>query len=753
MARFIVTDSSYFQPFTYDELARPVQNMQTAHNAAQDVYDEIGTESSALARYISDKEGDRQAKALYDNYMDKLKTLQDNLWENGYTGRTRRDLSAARQGYASDIARLSAAIKARQERSADWAKRRNDNPNLVTAADPGLSGLDSYLADDNYGRSFWSYDSSQFEKEIGTEAKNRAGELLNNPRVVKDPRLKAILTRIYGTGFTNAEVNDAAVAARALIQAGTADGGITIPDQAARTAFYDSTGLDEPSRILVETLFNRYEATGAPTSGASIDELNRLLDRGIGGFSYGIGSPVLNDFTDPDFTLQQQDLIDYRNRSKALADNGGAGSDRTIQFYDTDSANKAGIGNRRRLDRQLGMKKDRGLMTKDGRHMVNTGPEAASLVYSDDLARDTVRRIGFDFRRSNANPNNTSGILHGSDGRLYQTTYMPDALGGKGGVAIRPYDEGTAGIPWRQSVKSGDAVIDARLTDIYNEAMRKYSENLDYYKENEPEIYRLAKKIDPDEQVKRYEKYGFDAATPLSGFVASMTGDPEYQKVNPRDEGWIARRGSDKGGYADMLTDMLSNTVNLKAGKDNRLEKHREWKKAGKDNSFYIHRLNEYSNPERKGVKDPNGIYRVKAGKITNINGYRLDADGILNHYLIASTDDSSTDHIISTSMLKDAGIEAILDEEGNGTKDNPGTLRIIMENPNLSTEERNREIHDEVEYTIRRILDYLDSSVSKSSSGTMGAKDSYMPMPSSAADDYYYDYSGIGDGYAGAGE
>ena len=180
MAKYLVTSGSYYDPFTYDELAKPIAQTVEAHNAAQDVYDQLGMETSALERYITDNPGDQEAKRMYDSYMSRLSSLQDNLWRNGYNASTRRDLSAARTGYASNITRLQSAIQARQDRSKEYWDAKHKNPNLVTSGDPGLYGLDDYLHNENQGMDWFSYDSAQFEKEVYEEINARAKTMLRD---------------------------------------------------------------------------------------------------------------------------------------------------------------------------------------------------------------------------------------------------------------------------------------------------------------------------------------------------------------------------------------------------------------------------------------------------------------------------------------------------------------------------------------------------------------------------------------------
>lgn len=301
MPKYIVTNGSNFQPFTYDELAAPIQQMAGAHNAAQDAYDALSFETAALGRYISDNEDDKQAKALYDEYNNRLRTLQDNLWNNGYTSSTRRDLSAAKTGYAGDITRLQAAIKSRQERSNEYWDTKHKHPDMIMGADPGLSGLDNYLNDDTYGQNYYSYSGTQFMEEVGTDAKARANEMLRDPRIMNDPRLAGYITRITQDGFTSQEVMAASQAVRSAI------GGDTTAMQ----------NLDPASTILADVLMNHLNSTGA-AGNVSAEEFNRLFDYGVSGLSQAIGKTDVQYMSDKVWDFNKQ--IALQNHSHALSE-------------------------------------------------------------------------------------------------------------------------------------------------------------------------------------------------------------------------------------------------------------------------------------------------------------------------------------------------------------------------------------------------------------------------------------------------
>lgn len=320
MPKYLVTSGTTFQPFTYDQMVKPLQQMAEAHRASQDVYDQISLETNALKNYITDNPDDAQAKAMYDSYVQKLDTLQNNLWNNGYNAQTRRDLSAARAGYASDITRLGKAVKDRQERSAAYWKTRHDHPDMIMGADPGLSGLDNYLNNDRFGQDYYAYSGDQFTTEVGADAKARVKEMVRNPEIMKDPTIAGYITRLDTEGFTSQEVEAAGNAVRAAL-AGDA------------TAL---SNLDTASGILANVLLSHLDSTGAKGN-VSDDEFARLVEYGISGLSQSVGNTKLQDFADKVWD-QEQDWKLWKRKADYTASQkspSGSGSG-----YGTDPANR-----------------------------------------------------------------------------------------------------------------------------------------------------------------------------------------------------------------------------------------------------------------------------------------------------------------------------------------------------------------------------------------------------------------------------
>ena len=327
MAKYLVTNGSHFNPFTYDELAKPIMQAVEAHNATAEAYDTLSSGAEALRQYILREPEDSEARMLYDSYMAKLDRVQNNLWEKGYNANTRRDLSAARAGYQSDITRLATAVKDRSERSAAYWDARHKNPNLVTGRDPGVDALDDYLRDANHGLNWFSYDSAQFEKDVFDETKARAQALyskLSDPNaIVTNPKLKQELTRVINKGVTNEEVDAASVLVDQLINMSASD----------RDKFYraNSETVSPVVQMLTESLINRYDATGIRGYDVDANERQKLINRGKAGLAGGVMAPEIKDFTNPEeefnmWKRKEQWKLDHPAGGSGSSSGSGSGS-------------------------------------------------------------------------------------------------------------------------------------------------------------------------------------------------------------------------------------------------------------------------------------------------------------------------------------------------------------------------------------------------------------------------------------------
>ena len=602
MPKFIVTSGSTFQPFTYDQLVKPIQQMAEAHNVTQDAYDQISLETNALRNYITDNPEDAQAKAMYDSYMDKLTNLQNNLWSNGYNAQTRRDLAAARAGYASDITRLGTAIKARQERSAEYWKTKHAHPDMIMGSDPGLSGLDAYLNDDTYGQNYFSYSGNQFAAEVGTDAKARAAELLRNPEISKDPRLVGYLTRIIQQGFTNGEVDAAYNAVASAIG--------TDPTNLDRIDQNTFNSLDPITKILADTFSEHLRSTGA-AGNVSPEEFGRLMGYGRTGLSQAVTGPQFRDFEDKQWAQDQAWKMWQRQQNYKAAQSSGSGAQTpggnyTFQdlstFMKTQNANKTFQDVNKHFVKPF---ENGPVVTSDG--TVIASPMDAERILSG-FGRDAImtRFGGIDplhptlgTGKMIAGPNESVEV------RVVERNYED----------INDFDSSVPQIGFVVQVRDGRKWKDSTpLTEEFNEKYDAFNAQKTAWEQTNPEASLDKLAISEKERKKLYANNNIPNEVPIefAPYVAaaqSRAGDATPATIADSTEYMDGTREN----YARLMQDSFS-----------RAPKNRG--KVAKDSKYAFYPLenyNDYDIPEKgiTDIKDVFGTTKVDGKEVISYNG------------------------------------------------------------------------------------------------------------------------------------
>ena len=680
MPKYLVTSSSHFEPFTYEELVRPVAHMQQVHDATQDAYDTLSLETNALANYITDNPEDYNAKVMYDNYVNKLNTLQNNLQRNGVNGQTRRDLSEARAGYASDITRLAKIIQDREERSKEFWEAKHKNPDLVTGKDPGLSGLDNYLADPNYGRDWFSYDSAQFEKDVFNETKSRAQELLRgleDPNsIIKNPNLKDYVTRKLKYGLTNDELNMAGVVANDVINM----------TQAEREDYYTNNNIDPITKILSESLISRYEATGIKASDADDTERMRLFNRGKAGWVGGIMAPEIKDFKDADYewemekrkmALQHQyakDLEDYKAGLKQKEEG------QTLSDTDTKVVpSQSGVKVAKEMKDAFGSDT---LNIVNGQE-VKGGAKASDIVYSYDTRRKAFEDIGIDVGldpNKFATDNYLTGTTVGSDGKTYEVQYWPKAKlpdGSEGGIRYRELGDNT---PWRKCNFSKD------WTNRYREYRQIFEDKLEYYKKNYPDLYKAAT-VDPDKSWKMMKEEP-EITNPVQMSLEEFRNykSEKYPEKIVVERTYVTRDGTDKGDYLERIGGWLAPEIPEGKNKDFI---------AYDGQTQYLHLMGEDDKPEFRAITNPSEYFTIEDGKITNLVDFQLSEDGIMrcvlpgkdadDCYMIA-TNNKGKEIAVGVNMFNSDSMRSAFKKAAN-------EILAYTYNPYMSSDEKHKKI------------------------------------------------------------
>lgn len=137
----VYLQSAPYQPFTYEELAKPLERLQALHDKVEETYTTMGDNAEQIKSQIGDD--NPYALSIYNNYEKTFMDAYNSFAQNGVQDpNTRTQLLNARKAYMNDMGRLSSAITQRQNDLKTAKDAYVKNPNLQIAP---VSNLDSYL--------------------------------------------------------------------------------------------------------------------------------------------------------------------------------------------------------------------------------------------------------------------------------------------------------------------------------------------------------------------------------------------------------------------------------------------------------------------------------------------------------------------------------------------------------------------------------------------------------------------------------
>lgn len=152
MSNYSLVVNSTFQPFTYQELAAPLDRQELYHEKIADEYDKLSSQADVLeAMGANDRDRNSKTYLKYKNYSDNLRKEADNLYQNGLNYDTRQRLSNLRRMYNTDIVPIQNAWNKREQEADMQMKASMQNPSLMFTRDARNSTLDEYIANPTGG--------------------------------------------------------------------------------------------------------------------------------------------------------------------------------------------------------------------------------------------------------------------------------------------------------------------------------------------------------------------------------------------------------------------------------------------------------------------------------------------------------------------------------------------------------------------------------------------------------------------------
>jgi hypothetical protein len=144
MANFSLVANSTFQPFTYQELAMPLDRQDAYHENLMQQYEQLSDKADILEA-MGKNDKDKNTYAQYKAYSDALRSEADNLYRNGLNSESRLRLTELRRRYNQEIVPIQNAWNKREQEAEMQMKAQLSNPALRFTRDARNTSLEEYI--------------------------------------------------------------------------------------------------------------------------------------------------------------------------------------------------------------------------------------------------------------------------------------------------------------------------------------------------------------------------------------------------------------------------------------------------------------------------------------------------------------------------------------------------------------------------------------------------------------------------------
>ena len=181
MPNFGLVVNSTFQPFTYQELAAPLDRQELYHEKLAEEYDKLSSQADVLeAMGANDRDKSSGAYSRYKAYSDRLRKEADDLYKFGLNTESRQRLSDLRRLYNTEIVPIQNAWTKREKEADDQMKASLQNPSLMFTRDARSTTLDDYVRNPTGG--YGVINGANITAQMAGMAKNLAKQVRSGNR-------------------------------------------------------------------------------------------------------------------------------------------------------------------------------------------------------------------------------------------------------------------------------------------------------------------------------------------------------------------------------------------------------------------------------------------------------------------------------------------------------------------------------------------------------------------------------------------
>ena len=178
MPNYSLVANSVFQPFTYQELAAPLDRQDAYHENLMQQYEQLSDKADVLEA-MGKNDRDKNVYNQYKAYSDSLRNERDNLYRNGLDTESRLRLSEMRRKYNQEIVPIQNAWQKREQEAQIQMKAKMDAAargiDIRFSRDASNSPLQIYI--DNPNQTFQIINGQQITNEVAAQFKGLANQV------------------------------------------------------------------------------------------------------------------------------------------------------------------------------------------------------------------------------------------------------------------------------------------------------------------------------------------------------------------------------------------------------------------------------------------------------------------------------------------------------------------------------------------------------------------------------------------------
>ena len=177
--KIVLTNSAKFNPYTFDEMLKPLAMASDAYNAVQSGIEELGAKADLMKMYANEVPDSKTAN-MYNSYAKDLEKQASMLAKHGLTPASRQGLLNMKRRYSSEVVPIETAVARREALTKEQREALLRDPSLMFDVDYSKTQLDYLL--DNPNATYNPISGNELTKRAAQMASNLAKVVQGNPK-------------------------------------------------------------------------------------------------------------------------------------------------------------------------------------------------------------------------------------------------------------------------------------------------------------------------------------------------------------------------------------------------------------------------------------------------------------------------------------------------------------------------------------------------------------------------------------------